>query len=440
MKVRKLTAAVAVFVLMALASAAYAQEPGIVVKAGPGGMAVVAQEYRGDLASASVFVRVGSANETPSNNGITSLLDRTILSCHPAGDAKPATLRIEQLGGRVSFETQSEFTCFTLVAPVRNFGAALKVLAEAVLKPECPEASIMTEKEALYAAVDRCEDNPAEKAYRLFVEKAYDGSPFALCPDGDRAAVGRLSGKDLLSWHRKYYTADNMVLSLCGKFDQQAALKMADEAFGGIARTGPGGERSCPQLQSRPQAGPLKIEEAARSGPAVLIGYDAPGMASPDYPAMRLVEAALCGGMGSSIYRGLREEQGLAYSFGSAMPPMRANSRLVFYVSADQDRMDAAVAAVTRAVDLLRAGSIMPEEVERAKGFAAGLDGMTQESARDRAWYAGLYETLGLGADFGTRLERQMDGLGKGDMVAAANKYMDKFTLVVLKSGKGGKY
>ena len=82
----------------------------------------------------------------------------------------------------------------------------------------------------------------------------------------------------------------------------------------------------------------------------------------------------------------------------------------------------------------------MPEEVERAKGFAAGLDGMTQESARDRAWYAGLYETLGLGADFGARLERQMDGLGKGDMVAAANKYMDKFTLVVLKSGKGGKY
>src|SRR5512143_207806 len=105
MRVVKAKAAMAALLLLILSCTAYAQEPGPVVKAGPGGMTVVAQQYNGDLAAACIFVRVGSANESSGNNGITSLLDRTILSCHPAGEARPATLQIEQLGGRVSFET-----------------------------------------------------------------------------------------------------------------------------------------------------------------------------------------------------------------------------------------------------------------------------------------------------------------------------------------------
>jgi zinc protease len=440
----KTAAAFAALLVLTYSCAAYGQEKDknrdIEKTVTATGMTVIAQEYRDDLAAACVFVKVGSAYETAANNGISSLLGRALLSCHPAGEEKPSALKIEQLGGQVSFKTESEFTCFTLVAPLRNFGDALKVLAEALGSPECSEASVRTEKEALFASVDRGEDSPVGRAFRMFMEKAWEGSPYALGPDGDKAAISRLKVEDLVYWHRKYYVADNMVLSICGRLDSKAALKVAQGAFAGFGR-GKGETKSCGAAPAISKTASSELDTPMPAGGSVaVLGYDAPGLSSPDYAAMKVVEAALCGGMGSSIYSGLRDEQGLAYSFGSAMPPMRSGSKLAFYVAGDKDNIDAAVAVVKRSVELLKAGSIMPEEVERAKGYARGEYGMGRELAGDRAWNAGLYETIGLGADFGTRLEKQMDGIGKSEMVMAANKYLDKYTLVVLKPGRGGRF
>ncbi len=426
----------AVFISLSIPVIAPAQDNGFEKAVLKNGMTVLTQEDGGDLGAACLFIKVGAVDENKALSGITNLLNSVILSCHPAGNPNPPALKLEQLGGRVKVETRSDFTCFTLVAPTKNFGAALKVLGDALARLSCSDAALGVEKEALVAREDWLADRLEDKAYRQFQKKTYDGFLYGLAPEGDSAVAMKLGQEDLQRWRLTYYRPEYMLLSIAGKFSAVSAAKMAEAAF-----------QPAPELEAKPGprptevTGPITKNETvvgvSQAGwAAAVIGYTAPAATSPDYPAMKFAEAVLSGGMGSKVFRELRDKRDLAYKFGSYMPPMRDTSRIAFYVVAGEDRVDDAVAGIKRSVEALKAGSVSDEELVRARGLALGDLALEQETAFGRAWYAGFYEMSGLGADYGARLVKQIERLDRKDLIKAARKYLDNYTLVMLKPQK----
>ena len=87
-------------------------------------------------------------------------------------------------------------------------------------------------------------------------------------------------------------------------------------------------------------------------------------------------------------------------------------------------------------MEALKSGDVSDEEIVQAKGQALGGLAMAQETALGRAWYAGFYELAGLEYGYGDRLVKQIGRLDKEDVVRAARKYLDNYTLVLLKPKK----
>jgi zinc protease len=400
----------------------------------PNGVAVLSQEYGEDLAAVCVFVRAGAADEPAGKNGVSNLLARALLSCDPLGKKNPAVLRVEQLGGRVSINTYCDFTCFTLVVPVDNTGPGLKALADALIEPDFSDAAFSIERDAMIADNEMIEDQPAQRAYRLLLQKTC--SSF-LAPEGENASVEKLKPGDLTDWHRQYYRPENVLVSVCGKLGAATSARLVDDAFKGWK--GGGAYRSKPVAEPA-GAGTgdgLFEEDTAGGGAAAIVGFAAPQIGSPDYPAVRLLEAALTDGMGASIFKELRDKDGLAYEFGSFMPLSKDWPRVAFYVVTDEGRLGPAVESIKKSISRVKTSGIGQEELARARGRVIGEMSIRRETALERAWSCGLYEFLGLGADYGTTLARQIEKLGSADLVKAAGKYLDRYTAVMLKPLKG---
>lgn len=397
----------------------------------PNGVVVLTQDFGGDLASVCVFLKVGAAYEPAGKSGISSLLGRLLLSCDPVGKKDPAVLKVEQLGGRVTLETHGEFTCFILVVPVKNLKPALMALADTLKKPDFSEAAFSIERDAMIADCGMRDDQPAERTYRLLLKKTC--STTSLCPGGEVESLQKLTPGDLTAWHKTYYRPESVLVSVCAKLNATSAARLIDDAFSGWR--GEGTSRSKTGIApSGIVTGDGPFEEGtAGSGAAAVVGFGAPPVGSPDYPAVKLIEAALTEGMGASV----RDKGGLVYEFGSFMPVSRDWPWLAFYVVTDGGRLGPAVEGIKKLVSRLREGGIGPEELDRARGRVIGEICLRGETTVDRAWSSGLYEFFGLGADYGSRLVGQLEKLGKADVVHAADKYLDKYTAVMLKLSNG---
>ena len=400
-----------------------------------GGMTVLVQEADDDLVAACLFIKVGGADEDASNNGITSLMNHVVLSCRSSSGAQATpALAVERLGGKLSVETTGDFSCFRLVAPSAFFAPALKALGEAISGAACTDSALSMEKDALAARDDWSDDRITRRAYRIFLKKTYAGRPYGLDPDGLPGSINRLTRADIDSWRAAYYRPDNMLLSVCGRVSGPGTVKSAEDAFKGPWPTGAAARKARPAPLGGDVAEKKTFTQDTPEGGAVaVLGFTAPAPGSRDYPSVMVIDALLAQGLGSSIYRDLRGARGLAYSFGSYMRPTKESPRLAFYVETDPASLDASVQGIRESVMAVRQGSFTDDDLARAKARLLGGMSLTGSTALERAWDAGWGELFGLGPDYTERLERQIEGQGRSDVTRAADRYMDDYTLVLLR-------
>jgi len=405
----------------------YTLENGMTVVSRVGGNA-------GGLSSACLFVRVGSAYEDPEKSGVTNLLNHMALACQPSGGAVPPALKIEQLGGKVWVETSFEYTCFKLAAPSKNFPQALKALAEAVSAPACSDAALAVERDALASGEGgQYDDRLVEKAYREFLKKRFGDSGYGLYPDGDESALESITGTDARGWHVRRYQPEAMLLSVYGPSEEGQLKKAVNESFGrmssGVCSSGR------PALGARGQSSCGRTDlPAPKGGAAAVIGYASAPPGAADYPAMLVAGAIVSDGMASKMFRGLREDNDLAYSFGGLTSCSAGGPHMAFYVCSDEGRVEPAVDCVRRSVNAVKSGDITADEFARAKGTLIGELSFMREGAVGQAFSAGYYEFMGLGFDYPATLAREVARLGKSDVVGAASRRLDTGSLVVLKA------
>jgi zinc protease len=161
-----------------------------------------------------------------------------------------------------------------------------------------------------------------------------------------------------------------------------------------------------------------------------MLGFPAPGVENPDYPAMCLANVLLGGNKSSLLFRKLREERGLGYQVGSLYPALRGESHLAAYVGLDSTRatpeaLEAVQAAITEQVNVLRSGDFTDQDLERAKRFLVGKHALKHERTRDRAFYLGWHEAIGLGYQYDFQYADKIKAVTKGDVVHTCSRFFD---------------
>lgn len=405
------------------------------------GMVIIAShEPSARVVALEAFLRVGVWEEPTDKRGIGLLVSRALFGSTTNETMQTLTQEIERVGGEVRSYWQPDYTQISITTVAELFDDAAWLLAEGIKNAQFePEVVERARAEALAEA-------QAERAvkfrYTFLALRALlypPGHPYALPFTGDPAYLRRATPQDLQEFHRRCYTPDNLVIVVVGNVPAERAVEKLTTLFGSW-------EARSATRRPRPTFAPLRepvstVREQAGNTAYIMAGYPVPGITSADYPALVVLDAILGRGKSSRIFIHLRDASGFGYEIGSFLPPLAGGSCLLGFVEIAPYRISATGVpvlvvddvqkALVQQMQSIRTNPPSEQEVERAKRLVIGSYALRHQRGRDRAYFLGWYECIGLGYQFDEQFPNRVAAVKREDVLRVAQKYLQHVAVAV---------
>ena len=338
----------------------------------PNGLTVLVRENRGaPVVAPTLLSRGGSAEEAPELNGLTALLGRVLLKGTRARSALDVASAAEDAGGGIESGADQEYGELRAWGLARHWPRLLALLHEVATEPRFADDEIERER-ARAAGADPRPRGPAGAGRQPHPRRV------ALRPARIRLADERGGGD------RRADHPGEPARPVRGDLRRRPPRPRRVRApsppttcstrRGGSSR-GSGRARRPPRRPPPPDR-PVRLREHETSPTQqahVLLGYLAPSVPAPDHVALKVANGVLGGGMSSRLFRTLRDEEGLAYSVGSAYPTRRGAGRVVLHIGTAPENVAAAEAGLRREVERLAGEPVSRGRARAHQGLPVGV-------------------------------------------------------------------
>ena len=275
------------------------------------GLVVLLKEDRSaPMLALQFWVGAGSIHEDDNlGGGLSHYLEHMVFKGTETRGPAQVSQEIADAGGEINAYTSNDRTVFHATLPAERWLVGLDVLSDAVFHPAFPEDEWAREREVILREYDMGEDDPGRVMGRLTWETAFRVHPYRVPIIGWRDVLVTMDRDDLVAYHRRHYSPDNVILSVAGDVPLAEMESAIRERLGKIPRT--------PREPAVIPAEPPQLAE--RSGrktgtyEVTRLGwvFHATDLAHPDTPALDVLASVVGSGRSSLLVKRLREERRL---------------------------------------------------------------------------------------------------------------------------------
>lgn len=258
--------------------------------------------------SFGIWVKTGSRNETPEENGISHFIEHMLFKGTKRHTAKDIADRFDGIGGNVNAFTSKENTCYYAKVLDQHLPIAVDLLADMFFESQLAEAELAKEKNVILEEIAMYEDTPDDTVHDLASRAAFGDHPLAYSILGTAERLSPMGPDDLRRYMRKHYRTDNTVISIAGNVDE-SVLELIERHFGRFDVTGRDEPLAAPEFRPDHLFHRKKTEQNH-----LCLTFPGCSIAEPKLYAMILLNNAIGGGMSSRLFQEIREKRGLAYS------------------------------------------------------------------------------------------------------------------------------
>jgi predicted Zn-dependent peptidase len=197
---------------------------------------------------------------------------------------------------------------------------------------------------------------------------------------GTRRSVRSFDRKRLVSYFRRHYAPNNMLIAAAGHLQHSRIVDLVGKEFGDR----PAG----PALRSGPIPVPhphLQVRHK-KDLEQVHLCVGSPSYPQPHknrFPAY-ILNSVLGGGMSSRLFQNIREKRGLAYAVFSSLSSFHDAGCLSVYAGTATDKARQVIELVLAEFCGLKSNPITQEELQRAKDYLKGSLLLSLESSTSR--------------------------------------------------------
>jgi predicted Zn-dependent peptidase len=317
-----------------------------------------------ESASASVFVRCGSAHESRALSGIGHVIEHMVFKGTATRDARRINLDAERLGAEVNAHTDKDHTAFYMRGMAAHAESFVHMLGDIVGAATFPAAEFEQERQVLLHEFTEDEDDPMSTAFKLFDRACWGLHPAAQPVIGTRHNIERFTPELLRSHVQRHYGGANLVVGVAGPVDPEAIERAAAAAFGALPRGEPN------RVEAPGYAGGVKTQRLTGSSQThVVLGFPLPPTTAAD-PAGVVAAALLGEGMSSPLMDRVREQRGLAYYAACSADLYEPCGQFVVEASTAPEQLDELLAELMQLVRA-QADATDPVDLERARNQIA---------------------------------------------------------------------
>lgn len=322
------------------------------------------------IVSLSFSFQGGTAGESRSQRGITSLMATLLTDGAGSLDAQAFRKRLEDASVALSFSASHDRFGGGMRLLSANRQEAFELLALALAQPRFDAEMVDRRRAQVVAAIGRSNQQPTAVAERTLTGLVFAGHPYAIYSQGVREALKTLTVEDVRVRAKALIGRDGLIVAAVGDIGEVDLARELDRVFAGV----PAGEPK-PALPSwtPPAKARTQVVERAVPQSAVRIALPAVARSDPDWYAAFVMNHLLGGGgQQSRLYNEVRERRGLAYGVSSAIRLYDRASLLVISTASANERVTDTLRVIRQEMARLRNEGVGEQELADAKAYLVG--------------------------------------------------------------------
>ncbi len=405
------------------AHAARQSREGITVEKLPNGATLVVREERAvPLFAMRASFFGGVRYESPEDNGLTTLLARTLTRGTTSLGAEAQSNLVDSLAGslsalagRNSMSLRSEFLS-------KHFERAFDLFADVLLNPAFDEAEFTRERAQQLQDIASRDDRPSALAFELFQKTLWHAHPYRLSTLGERASVEALTPGALRRYHARYMAPSQLTLAVVGDVDTGEVLDRVRAAFGAKSEHA----HMAPTMPHEPAwTGPRHAKHTLQKAQTQLVlGFNGARVSDAWRRPLELMQTMLSGQSGR-LFLELRDKRSMAYSVSAMVSEGVDPGSFSVYMGTSPEKVDAALDGIRDELSKLRDELVSEEELGRAKEHLIGTQGIGLQRNGARAGVMALDACYGLGAEAYLKYPDEIAAVTPHDVREVARRVID---------------
>jgi len=261
-------------------------------------------------AAVGIWVKNGSRNERPEENGISHFIEHMLFKGTETRSTADIASAMDAIGGQVNAYTSKECTEYYLRALDVHLKRALDVLFDMFFHSTFSEQNIELERGVIFEEIDMYEDTPDDLVSDMLLSGVFDGYSLGMPVIGTKEKLAAMTGADLRCYVDTHYVAENVVVAIAGSFDDEI-LDYIKSTFAKMpSKTAPVYTPAVYHSYSGVRKKPIEQNH-------ICIGFEGVSYFDERKYAVSILSNIIGGGMSSRLFSKVRDEEGLCYSIYS---------------------------------------------------------------------------------------------------------------------------
>ena len=344
--------------------------------------------------------------------------------------------KVETLGADLSVHTDFDGTVLSMAVTKDQLPEALSLLSQVVREPRFDNDEL---KKLKARATDQADDAARSSGQwtatrlvfrELFPEKsAY--ATYGLVP----SEIAKADAAQIREFHRRFYVPKNTTLVLAGDVDEATGKTLAERHFGSWT----GGD--APTVELAPPRAPAKPRVIIAHRPKsvqsdVFVAMIAPARKAEGWPAVRVANQILGGGVASRLFTDVREQRSLAYRTSAQILELaHGDQPLVAYAGTETGKTSQAVAGLLENLARMISSPPTTAETASARRFVSDIFAIRMETIGSIADMVVTQETFGLPDGYWDVYRKQVRATEASAAEAAAKKMYSADRAIVVVAG-----
>ncbi|PSB02313.1 M16 family metallopeptidase [Merismopedia glauca] len=394
----------------------------------PNGLTVVAQSLPVEAVNLSLWVNVGSAQESDPINGMAHFLEHMVFKGTSRLERGEFESLVEARGGVTNAATSQDYTYYYITTAPKDFADLAPLQIDVALNASIPDRAFEKERLVVLEEIRRSQDNPRRRVYQQAMKVAFPSLPYHRCVLGPTSAIEQLQPQQMRDFHQTWYQPSQMTAVAVGNLPVQELLEIVTSGFHSYT--------SLTQALAVPEVTyPIEpafdrtirheyIDETLQQARLVIL-WRVPGLMQLSQTYELDVLAAILGqGKMSRLFRDLREERKLVSHISATNVTQKLQG--VFQISAQlpSENLAQVEEAIAQHIRQLQQQAATQKEIERVQTQVANRFIFGNETPSDRATLYGYYQSMLQDISPALEYPTTIQSLNTTDLQLAAQNYL----------------
>lgn len=378
-----------------------------------------------------IFNAVGSRYEQISNSGVTHLIEHSIFNgSKKYPTQKEVSFSFESLGASIDAGTSKEYTFYLAKCVKENFFKVFDILSDLYINPLFSAEEINKEKKVVIEEIRMYRDNPMESVMETFSKYLWAKQPIGRGVSGTIKSVKELDAVKLRNFINKYYNTGFTQIIISGDLQKISNIaQTVGKKFSVLTK----GIYSSPQqvkndlLKNTVICKTEKVEQTH-----IVFGTYGPGLNNEDRFSTAVGNTILGQGMGSNLFRSIRQKHGLAYYVNSGNLSYVDSGAIYIRAGVDNRRIEKSLKLISEEINNLLNGEFNDHDLNRARELLKSALVLELDSSDSMGLYIGLQDLL-IGRPLSIReVKKRVDSVTKDEVLRVFQKMFKRPKLLTM--------